>query len=50
MIMVITGNPVQGFDFFGPFDDPQQAVDWAADLIEADWWVAELTSPARYEW
>ena len=45
--IVITGNPVDGLIFYGPFtedSDPDlDAAGWAeANLPGADWWVAPL--------
>lgn len=45
--LVITGNPVDGFEYIGPFDDTETAVEWCQDMFDdEDWWVTELTSPA----
>ena len=46
--LIIIGNPVQGFDIFGPFDDVDQAITWGEDLVQGDWWLTELVSPADY--
>ena len=46
MIIVITGNPVDGFEYYGPFDSPSQAGDWAEDLLQQDWWATIVESPA----
>ncbi len=37
--IVITGNPVDGYTYWGPFD---QLNDSIANQFEGDWWVAEL--------
>lgn len=46
--IIISGNPVDGFAYFGPFDDDVSAIDWADQqrLPEA-WWMASLTSTAN---
>jgi hypothetical protein len=45
MDIIVTGNPVDGFKFFGPFSDREAAVqDWN-DLSEGDWWVATVERP-----
>lgn len=42
--LLISGNPVDGFTFVGPFDDPQEAIDHASDCnYEGDWWVGDMT-------
>lgn len=41
--IIITGNPVDGHAFFGPFEDSNAAVEAAnAAILEPDWWIAEL--------
>lgn len=43
--IVVTGNPIDGLAFYGPFldDDGNAAGDWAAaNLAGADWWIAPL--------
>lgn len=44
--IVITGNPVDGLTFLGPFQDAATANEWA-DLmdVEPEWWVATLLAP-----
>ncbi len=40
---VITGNPVDGFILYGPFDSGPQVAKWAEEnLKEEDWWVIGL--------
>ena len=45
--IVVTGNPVDGFTFYGPFPSGQEAVEWADNAgrgdCDTDWWVAPLT-------
>jgi len=43
---IITGNPVDGFECYGVFDDANEAVEWAnkdADLPD-EWWVITINS------
>lgn len=49
--IVITGNPVDGFQYYGRFSDEPAAIDWADEnLSEEDWWIAELINPdGRYK-
>lgn len=42
MHLIVTGNPVDGFTFHGPFADRTAALDWADRECEADWWLAPL--------
>jgi hypothetical protein len=44
MYIIITGNPVMGFTFHGPFDDSNEAMDYA-DQVGDEWWVTQLTAP-----
>ncbi len=43
MCIVIYGNPVDGFQYVGPFKTPDDAQWWADRVaVGADWWLAEL--------
>ena len=44
MHILITGNPVDGFIYTGPFDTSDAAIQ-AADDSGSDWWIAELATP-----
>ena len=48
--IVIVGNPVDGFSFYGSFDTESEATDWAGDEYGSmnDWWVAEVI-PTTYK-
>lgn len=41
--IVVSGNPIDGFHFRGPFDDEDDAREWAEQHCKGDWWVAPLT-------
>lgn len=43
-LIVIMGNPVDGFTFTGPFTDTDDATDWV-DTYGDDWWTAPLDTP-----
>lgn len=48
IVTATAGGPVDGFDFYGPFDDANDASDWAFnELSNASWWVNELHSPTE---
>lgn len=48
--LVVTGNPVDGLFFYGPFDDSDQATSWAErNHPDDDWWLAPLVNPEAYE-
>jgi hypothetical protein len=38
--IIITGNPVDGFNYYGPFDEEELTL--AYDSFDGDWWVASL--------
>lgn len=44
----ITGNPVKGFQFHGPFPSDHAAVDWAEKEmgLDIDWYVSVLRKPS----
>lgn len=49
--IVITGNPVDGLFFNGPFGEHDGAVEWAErEQAGEDWWVAQLVPyiPCNY--
>jgi len=44
--IVITGNPVDGLFFYGPFLDANDAGDWAEREHDGqEWWTAHLSAP-----
>ena len=49
MIVVIAGSPADGFRFFGPFADLEEAVLWAEDNPSFDepYWVVALEPPSK---
>jgi hypothetical protein len=46
-LIVIYGNPVDGFSYCGPFQLRGDALAWADDNVstEYDWWVTNLQQP-----
>ena len=48
--LVITGNPVDGFFYYGPFDSAEEAIEWASVQHDTqDWWIAPLNEPATQD-
>jgi hypothetical protein len=46
MNIIVMGNPVEGLTFVGPFDDPNEAGDYAADEYRnEEWWIAYVHPP-----
>jgi hypothetical protein len=44
--LLVYGNPVDGFNFSGPFDSQQDAIDHgnSSDMGDQPWWVSELSA------
>jgi hypothetical protein len=42
--IIVSGNPVDGLRFTGPYADHDEALE-AAAVSEQEWWVAELHAP-----
>jgi hypothetical protein len=46
--IIVSGNPIEGLLFYGPFDDTDAAVEFAEDneIIsdDDDWWVGKVYS------
>ena len=45
---IISGSPVYGFRYIGPFDGHKEAEDYQkehSDTISKNWWIAELLAP-----
>lgn len=42
--LIVTGNPVDGLTFHGPFDDPEAAASFGEET-HAEWWLTTLTPP-----
>lgn len=41
--ILVTGNPIDGFMYFGPYDTHDEAVEIAdRDLGAVEWWTAKL--------
>ena len=45
MSIIIEGNVVDGMSFHGPFDDHEDAIEWAEANLKTDWLVATLQDP-----
>lgn len=45
--ILISGTPIDGFSYYGPFDTPGEAHDFAENIEEnqAEYWVAIINSP-----
>lgn len=44
LCVVITGNPVDGLSFTGPFNNGPEAIDWCERNLSEDWWIAPLNA------
>lgn len=46
--ILVLGNPVDGFTFFGPFENTEAAVDHGNTRIRTtNWWAANLIEPPK---
>lgn len=43
-LILIAGNPVDGFTYHGPFDNEDERAEYTNEF-SSDWWYAELTEP-----
>lgn len=43
MFLVITGNPVDGFNYYGPFVERIDALEYvSAQYGDVEWWISKL--------
>lgn len=42
MHILITGNPVDGFSYYGPFKTGEDAIEHGNNRHGPDWWIAPL--------
>jgi hypothetical protein len=54
--IIVRGNPSEGYDFIGPFDDVRTALSYrdirlqrVKETVPRDCWIVELRSPDDYE-
>lgn len=50
MFVLIFGNPIDGLELIGPFDDSAAAIDYAENRVDPcgmDWWIAQLNAPIK---
>lgn len=40
--IIITGDPVSGLKFYGPYISHDHATNAAAKIRDVDWWITEL--------
>ena len=44
--LLIAGDPVAGYDYTGPFETEDEAIEWAGEIYNNPyWWVVELDEP-----
>jgi hypothetical protein len=45
-VTIVSGNPIDGFQFVGPFATSEDAVEFGNTLDrDTDWWIAPLYPP-----
>lgn len=47
MWIVITGNPVDGFCYHGPFNNFEEALEWTELNCGGDYWITGLAPPEQ---
>jgi hypothetical protein len=48
--IVINGNPINGYTYYGAFDSPQDANYWGHNNFdESGFYITELTQPEEHE-
>lgn len=48
--VVLVGNPLDGTSVYGPFNDANDAGDWAGDEMRNEtWWTVSVLAPTNYE-
>lgn len=47
MHVVIVGNPVGGFRYYGPFTTGEEGVEWASENLDDYWWTALFKNRPR---
>ena len=48
--IIVTGNPVDGFSFYGLYATRDEAIEAAEKAkLEDNWWIAKLDSPMMLE-
>lgn len=45
MIVVVTGTISDGFTIFAPFEDYEEAAEFAENECQFEWWVTEAEDP-----
>ena len=47
MYAIMYGNPVDGFGLLGPFTDSEDAINYAEERRETEWWLMALEAPVE---
>lgn len=47
--VIVTGNPIDGVALHGPFDDGNEATEWAEVKLRTEWWNVGLHKPEPLE-
>jgi len=49
MYVILTGGPDTGFTTYGVFDSDTEAVQYAVDYLEQQWWLMPVNSVTAHE-
>lgn len=44
--IIVTGNPVDGHEYVGPFQSAAEAMEYADRFVGSAWWIATIDPPA----
>ena len=48
--LIISGNPIDGIQVIGMFQDGEEASEWAEKWLNGEgWWLIQLASPKEFE-
>lgn len=50
MFIIISGSPADGFTYYGPFESPEEGIEWAGNAFavsDQTWWLVTLETPSK---
>lgn len=47
MWILISGNPVDGFSYYGPFLSSESAINFGDRIFDGDWWIVAVEKPSE---
>jgi hypothetical protein len=50
LTVIVTGNPGDGFSILGPFNELDEAIEWAEESLRGEeWWTMKMVQPEGME-